>query len=283
MPRASGQFRIWLALALVPLLSGCLGAVALPLLAGGTLMATDEHRVRAATQVAPPAIAPAATAGAKAEDAILSAKPMPTQLTELPPPSNASATVSDDGWQPFFTYAQARRSPKDAKTIESALLKQPPTIDSPVRLKCAAPVAAVVIDLDEGSQTFDPGGLVPAPARVAEGLAQLRQEGIVVLWITRLPAGRAAEVAQALRASGLDPQGQDQLLLLRNARDRKQLLREDASKDVCVVAIAGDQRGDFDELFDYLRNPGGAVGLYPIMGHGWFLVPSLARPAGSAG
>ena len=32
-------------------------------------------------------------------------------------------------------------------------------------------------------------------------------------------------------------------------------------------------------LFDYLRNPGAAVGLYPLMSHGWFLVPSLAAPA----
>jgi hypothetical protein len=101
----------------------------------------------------------------------------------------------------------------------------------------------------------------------------------VVLWISRLPAGRAGEIAQALRASGLDPQGQDQLLLLRKATDRKQLLREDSSKDVCIVAIAGDERGDFDELFDYLRNPGAAVGLYPMMGEGWFLVPSLTSLA----
>ncbi|MBO0750424.1 MAG: hypothetical protein J2O44_08355, partial [Porphyrobacter sp.] len=102
--------------------------------------------------------------------------------------------------------------------------------------------------------------------------------GVVVLWISRLPAARAADVARALRTSGLDPQGQDQLLLIRNGDDRKQVLRQDAEKDVCIVAIAGDERGDFDELFDYLRNPEGAAGLYPLMGHGWFLVPSLSAP-----
>jgi len=49
-----------------------------------------------------------------------------------------------------------------------------------------------------------------------------------------------------------------------------------------VVAIAGDERGDFDELFDYLRDPGSAVGLYPMMGEGWFLVPSLGTPAAAS-
>jgi hypothetical protein len=274
--RASGPFRAWFALALLPLLSGCLGAVALPLLTGGTLMATTRHRVRAATQVAPPAAAPATTAGTKAEEALLSSKPVLTTLTELPPPSGASATVADDGWEAFFSYAQAQRSLKDAET---ALLKQPPSIDMPVRLKCAKSVAAVVIDLDDGPQAFAPDKLDTAPAAVAEGLARLRQAGVVVLWISRLPAGRATEVAQALRVSGLDPRGQDQLLLLRKVDDRKQLLRQDAGEDVCIVAIAGDDRGDFDELFDYLRNPGSAVGLYPLMGQGWFLVPSLAGTA----
>jgi hypothetical protein len=43
--------RAWLALALLPLLSGCLAAVALPLVAGGSMMAVTKHRVRAATQV----------------------------------------------------------------------------------------------------------------------------------------------------------------------------------------------------------------------------------------
>jgi hypothetical protein len=71
------------------------------------------------------------------------------------------------------------------------------------------------------------------------------------------------------------------LLLIRSAEDRKQLLRENANDDVCVVAIAGDRRGDFDELFDYLRNPGSAVGLYPMMGSGWFLVPPLDGSAPS--
>jgi hypothetical protein len=277
--------RAWLALALLPLLSGCLGAVALPLLAGGGLMARQHHRVRAATQVPAPAVDAAA---AQQVNRPALAPPIDgsvavlTSLKELPPPSGAApAVAADDTGQPLIAYTleQSRASGGESARPASALLKQPPTIEAPIRRDCKAPVPAVIIDLDDGANPFVPERLSPAPAAVADGLARLRQASVVVLWISRLPATRAAEIGQALRASGLDPQGQDQLLLLRNGDDRKQALREDASKDVCVVAIAGAERGDFDELFDYLRNPGSAVGLYPMMGEGWFLVPSLDTAA----
>ena len=98
---------------------------------------------------------------------------------------------------------------------------------------------------------------------------------MVVLWISQLPAARAADVAQALRSSGLDAQGKDQMLLIRAGEDRKQMLRGNANDDVCIVAIAGDRRSDFDELFDYLRDPNGAFALDRMLGEGWFLVPSL--------
>lgn len=258
--------RAWLALAILPMLSGCLGLVAVPLVAGGSLTLATRHRVRAATEVRAPKERKSA---AQASSATL------TSLKQLPAPSGASA--ADDPWQRFFAYALAQASGKPAKDGhgQSALLAPNPTIVLPVRRDCSTKVPAVVIDIDDDATAFAPEKLQPAPAAVTHGLAQLREAGIVVLWISQLPASRATDVAAALRTSGLDPQGMDQLLLIRSAGDRKQLLRDNANDDVCVIAIAGDTRGDFDELFDYLRNPGSAVGLYPMMGHGWFLVPRL--------
>jgi hypothetical protein len=261
----------WAALALVPLLSGCLGAVALPLLAGGTLMVRDRQRVRAATQV--PAGSSAAPA---ASSAVL------TSLTELPPPSGTPEAAADDRWRQFFAYVEPLAQPESGARPASALLVQPPDITTPKRTACSALVPAVVIDLDEGSEAFAPERLARAPAEVAAGLARLRQASVVVLWISRLPASRAADVARALRTAGFDPQGRDQLLLIRNGDDRKQALRQDASEDVCVVAVAGDQRSDFDELYDYLRNPETAFALDSMIGQGWFLVPSLSAPTSAA-
>ena len=42
-----------------------------------------------------------------------------------------------------------------------------------------------------------------------------------------------------------------------------------------VPAIAGDRKADFDEVFDYLRNPDGpvAIALEQFIGAGWFLAP----------
>jgi hypothetical protein len=257
--------RVWPALALVPLLSGCLGLVAVPLIAGGSLAAAKRHHVRAATAVA-------RTKDGKG--AVPESNATVTSLQQLPPPTGSA---SDDPWQRFFAYARAQASGKAAKEghLQSALLADNPSLDTPVHQGCLAQYPAVVIDLDDNSTAFDPAKLQTAPVAVAQGLAGLRAAGVVVLWISQLPAARATEVASALKSSGLDPQGVDQLLLLRRTDDRKQLLRANANDDVCVVAIAGDTRADFDELFDYLLNPGGAVGLYPMMGKGWFLVPRL--------
>ena len=254
----------------------------MPLLIGGALTARDMHRVRAATPV-PQAAPTAALAQGRADVAEVGPEPgevIVTSLTELPPPRAMSPAASDDRWQRFFTYALTATTQREAgrsgaKRQQSALLKAPPSIEVPTRRDCPAPQPAVIIDLDGGSAPFAPERLVSTNGEIVEGLARLREAGVIVLWISQLPASRAGEVGRALRSSGLDPQGQDQLLLVRNDEDRKQILREEANKDVCIVAIAGDERSDFDELFDYLRNPGSAVGLYPMMGSGWFLVPSL--------
>ena len=271
----------WLVLALVPMLSECLGVVALPLVAGGGLSFATRHRVRAATA------APAQLKTARGRETV-AADALPTQvtltpLTALPPPSGSPAAAVVEPWQHFFDYVQSRslaKAPSPTKEselekTESTLLVQPPSLEAPARRDCPMPTPAVVIDLDDDPAPFDPAHVMPAPPALAQGLAHLREAGVVVLWISRLPAARVSEVAQALKRSGLDPQGQDQLLLIRNGDDRKQLLRSDANNDVCIVAIAGQQRGDFDELFDYLRDPDAAIGLNSMMDNGWFLVPSL--------
>ena len=140
----------------------------------------------------------------------------------------------------------------------------------------------MIVDLDTETAPFAPGGTgVPAPG-LAEGLARLREAGIVVLWVSQASANEVRKVADALLLSGLDPTGHDPLLLMRNAQDRKQTLRLEANLDVCVIAIAGDRRGDFDELFDYLRNPDAATGLEGMIGSGWFVAPAPFDAPGAA-
>jgi hypothetical protein len=267
----------WLALALLAPLTGCVGAAVIPLLASGPLF--GRHHVRAATPV-PKSKAQRKTATPAAVDK--PAQPAPTEASAgqpSEPPTADGEGAAPEPWQAFFAYALASEDASgNVSSGRSVLLTPNPPINMPSLRDCHKPVPAVVIDLDDGATPFNPSALGRAPAGVAEGLDKLRKAGIVVLWISQLPAARAADVAQALHASGLDPTGTDQLLLVRNPMDRKQLLREDAGEDVCIVAIAGDRRGDFDELFDYLRRPWEAFGLDAMLGNGWFMVSLLDAP-----
>jgi hypothetical protein len=82
-----------------------------------------------------------------------------------------------------------------------------------------------------------------------------------------------------VKATGLDPLGLDRVLLLRRGEVRKQQILNRADEDWCMLAIAGDSRSDFDEVFDYLRNPDGpvALALEQYIGAGWFVVPPPIR------
>ena len=137
---------------------------------------------------------------------------------------------------------------------------------------------AVLLDLDPGAAAFDLDD-PPSPAPgLAEGLAALRISGLRVLWIAGLPASEAPRLRLLLRATELDPDGGDGLLL-RLGDERKQEMRAAAARDWCIVAIAGDVRADFDEAFDYVRDPHGPLGqvLEAHLGAGWFMTPPPIR------
>ena len=252
-------------LALVPLLSGCIAFAALPVLAGGAMIAGGNVNIRAATPNpgAPKLVrrkVPERTAGAPAEGFAL------TSLSALPAPPG----MAPDPWSELVNYALAQVPAGAAQPPgRSALLVSGTSLELPRLRPCAARDPAVIVDLDRAAETqrTDP------PQNLAAQLERLRAAGIVVVWISGQPAAEVAQVAASLRASGLDPAGTDPLLLLRTPRDRKQALREEAALDVCPIAIAGDRKGDFDELFDYLRDPQAAAGLDSLFGSGWFIVP----------
>jgi hypothetical protein len=277
--RAAARSRLALglaALALAPLLSGCVAAaMAIPLAAAAGMIGKNVH-VRAATPVPERRGSDAGSAALASTGPRSAGGVTLTPLGELPTPSVAG--TARDPWLPFVTYALRRAM--DKQQSESALLGPNALIAlTPRRLACPKSTPAVVVDLDAGPAPFAPPGTgLPSPG-LAEGLARLRAAGIVVLWVSQASANEVRKVADALRLSGLDPTGHDPLLLVRNAQERKQTLRQEANLDVCVIAIAGDRRGDFDELFDYLRDAETAAGLEAMIGSGWFIAPA---PLGAA-
>lgn len=193
-----------------------------------------------------------------------------TNLTQLPPPSG------EDPYAAFTRYALTKATaPASTQDRLSALVDQQTLTNTPALAACADQPPAVLIDLDPGAGTFDLANPpLPAPG-LAEKLMTLRNAGITVLWSAGLPVASAEQLYTVLRASGLDPDRTDRLLLVRDNDERKQTRRIAAARDWCVLAIAGDRRGDFDEVFDYLRDPEGpvALALAPNIGAGWFLAP----------
>ena len=282
-------FRTSGVLAALTLLSGCVAVAALPLLAGGAMFGGGNAKIRAATPrpkttgtvrlapasdeqtagaaiattpVLPPALAQPAGRLLVENDAVATSLP-----ADVSPPDRPTA----DPWREFVDYAANKATA--AAHERSVLLAAGSPISLPKLRQCDGKVPAVVVDLDPETNAFAPNAATkPSPALVA-GLAQLREAGVVVLWITAVPAVDVGAVAEALKSSGLDPAGSDPLLLVRGGDDRKQLLREDAARDVCVIAIAGDRKGDFDELFDYLRDQRSGESLEYLLGAGWFILP----------
>lgn len=263
----TGKLRIGAVLAMTPLLGGCVAAVAVPLMTAAGAF-SERRRSRAQIVAELPAANPAAASAAP--DVQL------TDLRALPPPSGVVATAARP-WRDFAAFALDRAAGLTAgRNSTSALLTQESALTFRTELRpCAAREAAVVIDLDPADAVFAPTAARQVSPDIAAEVARLREAGVIVLWVSQANANHVAGVAEALQTSGLDPTGRDPILLVRNEEERKQVLREEANATVCVVAMAGDERGDFDELFDYLRDPRQAAAYDAQLGTGWFLVPPL--------
>ena len=264
-------------LALAPLLAGCVAAVAVPAMTAAGVLSQKKRANVAAPPIQPPAAEPSVAAIEVPEIEGASEGVQLTSLTELPAPSGPRVAPEAAPWRMFaaFTLEQANALAAGGE-VRSALLAPGSAAGLQARKQpCADREPAVIVDLDRGADAFIPDAAARAPADVTAALAGLREAGVVVLWISRLPADEVDRVAEALKSSGLDPTGRDPILLVRNEDERKQVLREQANETTCVIAIAGDRRADFDELFDYLRDPNQATMYDSLLNSGWFMVPPL--------
>jgi hypothetical protein len=269
------------ALALLPALGGCVAAAAIAVPAMTAIGAATRDKSPPGSVAEPVEQAANAPATTVADERLATASIRLLPLTELPAPTGAPATGgASDPWRDLLAFALSRQ-PDAQGRFASALLSNEAKLDMlPQRQPCQRAERAVVIDLDPGATAFDPGPQVHPLPSLADKLDVLRRAGVLVMWISRQDPNRVSDIADALLRSGLDPTGRDPILLTLGDGDRKQTLREQAAQTVCIVAIAGDERPDFDELFGYLRDPAMARNFDPLLGAGWFLVPPpLSAPA----
>tara|TARA_B100000678_G_scaffold192171_1_gene160779 strand:- start:139 stop:1023 length:885 start_codon:yes stop_codon:yes gene_type:complete len=274
-----------LMLACAPALSGCAAAalpVATSLLMGKSAFKGDgsARNAEAAAQprVASPAPIPTPTAPSTPIPVGTNEIATITSMTALPAPgasiSAPGARSTSGEFEGLFAAATAvaQRDPFSETKRSSALLAAPGEL-SPERAECGFAQTAVLIDLDPGEDAAPLGEDAVAPQDLVRVLATLRAQEVAVLWLSRHTADRAGAVRRALRRTGLDPRGQDEIYLVRYENESKATRRANAGGDYCIVAILGDEKRDFDELFAYLKDEEAAFALNRLIGEAWFLAP----------
>ncbi len=123
----------------------------------------------------------------------------------------------------------------------------------------------------------------PVPGAVT-GLRRLREAGITVVYNTNRDAGSVAGTIAAIEAAGIGPAVHGDTLFLRGDDEmgsRKDGRRAAIAEKYCVIAMGGDNLGDFadilnaDESAIAARRTMVARGEYAqLWGNGWFLVPN---------
>jgi 5'-nucleotidase (lipoprotein e(P4) family) len=245
--------------------------------------------------------------------------PPPTGVRPQPAPAPAgmqylygsgeAAALSVQAYQALWTYLSQRAAERKAgRPVASAVLAAGATLVAPVWEECDGKPLAVVLDVDEtvllnlGYEADDArrGGVyddsrwqrweetgvtkvAPVPGAV-DTLAAARREGVTVIFNSNRSAVTAPYTEAAINGAGLGPAVHGKTLWLKgdagtgSAKDPR---RWAISKAYCVVALVGDQLGDFSDLFNapelspaIRRNAATETMVGTLWGGGWFLLPN---------
>ncbi len=271
-------------------LAGCIAA-AIPAIAGSAVAGSrvmEEDKSQAPAPAPTPASAAAAPlltpvpAAPMPTTGIIAPAPQPTSpaasVSPPPPFSNQTGSLTPEqvSFARFVRYVEASaRVAARGATLPSALLADPVALDGKRRSCATGDQLVAVIDLDPAGAVFAPPASPAKAPGIAIGLAALRAAGVEIAWFSDLATDKSGALRSALEQAGLDPRGQDIISLRRDGGEGKQARKENLAGIACVVAIAGDERPDFDERVKYLRNPEAGAGLEPLIGDGWFLISPL--------
>ena len=212
-----------------------------------------------------------------------------------------------------FVLAQA----KAQRSGQSVVLADGSTLQNPQFRTCAGEPLAVVLDVDEtallnlgyeydeavSGRSFDPAiwarweqtgadKVAPVPGAVT-ALRAIRDAGVKVIFNTNRAAASATQTEIAIDRSGLGPARHRDSLFLQgdagtgSAKDPRRAL---IASRYCVIAMAGDQLGDFSDLFNARsvgvqerRGYATSGSLAHLWGNGWFMLPNPVYGPGLRG
>lgn len=268
--------------------------------------------------------------GSKVQVTTLTALPAPSggpaeQATAKAPPgmqflygSGEAAALSLQAYQALWNYLHVEIGfRRDKSQIRSVVLAPGSTLDNPKFDVCGKRPLAVVLDIDETAllnlgyehdeaargtgydqsrwNRWEQTGAdqVEAVPGAAEALAAARRDGIAVIFNSNRSVAAAAQTAAALDHAGLGPAALFDTLWLRGEGEPsgKDARREKIAQRFCIVAMVGDQLGDFSDLFNApgdtpvraRRNSAGGTLLAPLWGAGWFILPNPVYGTGLKG
>ena len=228
--------------------------------------------------------------------------------------SGEAAAVSMQAWRALVGYVATQVA---QRPVASVILDEDATLATPVFVPCEGKPLAAVFDVDETSllnlgfeaneaahpgRAYDPArwhryelsgsrAVSPVPGAV-EALAALRAMDVTPVFNTNRSAINAAATETALNSAGLGPAVHKKNLWLQgddNTGALKDVRRWWIADKFCVVAMAGDQLGDFSDLFDAGLPPSArraaavSPGIARLWGAGWFALPNPVYGAGLKG
>jgi 5'-nucleotidase (lipoprotein e(P4) family) len=198
--------------------------------------------------------------------------------------------------------------------VPSVVIAPGSRLDSPSFLPCGKKPLAIVFDIDE-TAILNLGYEADAARRgdgfdaarwadwertgstrvaVVPGLLDVikvaRIENIAVVFNSNRSVAHAAETAAMLNDLGLGPVIEGDTLWLQDGASGKDARRWAIAAKYCVVAMSGDQLGDFSDLFNApamvpsARREAVAGRKTSLMwGHGWFMLPNPVYGTGVKG
>ena len=187
------------------------------------------------------------------------------------------------------------------RPVDSVVLAAGSPLTGARFVPCGAKPFAAVFDVDEtvllnlgfearaaAGAPYDPadwaaweasgGGAVAATPGAAHALGDLRKLGVTPVFLTN--RRNAAAAAATLKAAGLGDARAGVTLVVQTDGGGKDARRQAVAARYCVLAMAGDQLGDFSDLFNaampvaarrQLAVHSSAAGLW---GKGWFVLPN---------
>lgn len=245
--------------------------------------------------------------------------PAPPPTPTVPPGmqylygSGEGSAISLQAWRGLTGYVaqQVRKRPRD-----SVVLAAGATLATPSFVPCGRKPFAAVFDVDEtvllnlgfeyhdaaNPQPYDEARwqawektgadkVSPTPGAL-QALTALRKLGVTMVFNTNRSAGNAAQTAAAIEGAGLGPAVHGQTMFL--AGDDATGSKKDGRRAViatkyCVIALGGDQLGDFSDLFNAGLAPAPrrattlASPVATKWGAGWFVLPNPVYGAGLKG